>query len=549
MNKDDTNTNIQRGMNDINQAFKERDLKAKAQAMGLPYVNLITTPLNPDLALIFSYDEAQAAHAVLFFKSGKQLRLAAMEPKSPATENLVKKLQSKGYEVSLALASEESFESACRMYFKNKYKQSEPIQYTPEEIKPTSAEEEILNLESLKNKIEQSRYDVALGYVQTGAWKARATDIHFQPEAERVLVRFRIDGVLHPVFYLSRIIYDGILKEIKQQSHLKLNITSMPQDGQYGFNIGNRQINIRVSIVPTIFGEACVIRLQDLGHDFVSFSELGYEGEALRNLEESVKLPHGLILITGPTGAGKTTTMYSLLRSIDTKAKKAVTLEDPVEYRIPGIMQSQINPELGYTFSVGLKAALRQDPNVIMVGEIRDLETAETAAQASLTGHLVISTLHTNSAIESIPRLTNMGVKSFILAPALDLIVAQRLVRRICANCVEERKMTEGELEHCGFILNQISAKGIEAPDLPKTLRQGKGCALCGQSGYRGQIAVAEVLRFNQELRDMLLLNKPMPQIYDYIAKRCKMLELHQDGILKAIKGITTLDEVYRVSV
>jgi len=543
------NTRVQRGLEDINQAFKERDVEARAKAMAMPYVNLITSPINSDLSALLSRVEAEGAKAALFFKSGKQLRLAVTDPQSATTQELVNRLKASGYEVGLALGSSESINAAHRIYFQEKYKRAEKIENKVEENAMGSFDVEIANLADLKGKIESASADVGLNIIELGSFKARATDIHFQPERGNVLVRFRIDGVLRPIFYLTREAYDGLLKQIKQLAHLKLNVSIIPQDGQYTFTVNQRQINVRVSLLPTRFGEACVMRLLDPGDATLGFTELGYEGEALKHLEQAAGLPHGLILITGPTGSGKTTTLYALLKAIDPKLKKIVTLEDPVEYGLEGITQSQVNPEVGYTFSSGLRAVLRQDPNVIMVGEIRDLETAETAAQASLTGHLVISTLHTNSALESIPRLVNMGVKSFILAPALDLIIAQRLVRRVCTHCVEQRPATAPEQEQIQLTLDQIKAKGIPVAASLTTLRKIVGCTECGQSGYKGQVALAEVLRFNQELRDLLLENKPMPAVYDYINKHCRMLTLHEDGILKVIRGLTTLEEVYRVTV
>ncbi len=321
----------------------------------------------------------------------------------------------------------------------------------------------------------------------------------------------------------------------------------MPQDGQYSFLVNERKINVRVSIMPSHYGETIVMRLLDSQKTFEEFSALGYEGEALNNVLESLKLPHGMILVTGPTGSGKTTTMYSMLQSIDTKAKKVITLEDPIEYDLAGITQSQVDHDVEYNFATGLRAILRQDPDIIMIGEIRDLETAETAAQASLTGHLVISTLHTNSALESISRLVNMGVKNFILAPALDLIIAQRLVRRLC-ECAEDKPITESEKEQIELLIASASKKGIEVPAVPVTLKHPKGCDKCGQLGYKGQVAITEVLRFDQKLRDLILEGKPMSEIHAYINEHLKMLTLQEDGVLKVLRGMTTLEEVYRVA-
>ncbi len=290
------------------------------------------------------------------------------------------------------------------------------------------------------------------------------------------------------------------------------------------------------------------MRLLDAEKAGIPLEELGFEGEALKNMQESIGLTHGMVLVTGPTGSGKTTTLYTMLQQIDTAAKKVITLEDPIEYNLPGISQSQVAEDKDYDFASGLRAILRQDPDVIMVGEIRDLETAETAAQASLTGHLVISTLHTNSAVESIPRLVNMGLKSFILAPALDLIVAQRLVRKLCPECSKMEPITDSERQHIEETLAASKAKGVEVPSVPAELKHAVGCDRCGDTGFQGQISISEVLRFDQGLRNAILENKPMPEIYEYIDKNCKMLTLHEDGILKVVKGVSTLEEVERVA-
>jgi type IV pilus assembly protein PilB len=540
---------VQNDIRDINQSFKERDIQEKAKTLDIPYVNLILFPINPDFSKYLSQEDSQNANAAIFFKSGKKIKLAVTDPDKQETKELLEKMKTGGYEVTFNLCSEESLKDAQKIYFTSEYIKHKKITETTIEEKDLGTfVQEIENLEQLKNKIEAATYEEALNYIQVGGYKTKSSDIHFQPEENQVLVRFRIDGVLRPVFYLSRQIYEGLLKQIKFLSQLKLNITKVPQDGQYNFIVNKRRINVRVSMIPSNYGETCVMRLLDSKKTFERFENLGFEGEALQNMKECINLPHGMILVTGPTGSGKTTTMYSMLQSIDTKAKKIITLEDPVEYNLDGITQSQVNSENDYSFIMGLRAILRQDPDVIMIGEIRDTETAETAAQASLTGHLVISTLHTNSAVEAIPRLVNMGVKSFILAPALDLIVAQRLVRVVCPDCAKERQITDKEREHFQQVLESVKAKGFDVPEISNTIKETKGCDKCGNTGFTGQIAIVEVLRFNQELRNLILENKSMPEIYDYINKNLRMISMHEDGILKVIRGITTLEEVYRVA-
>ncbi len=540
-------TKVQAGMQNINQAFKERDVQAKAKELNIAYVSLIGVPLNPDLAKVITQEEAQAAQAVIFAKTGKKLRLALVNPENAAVKELIAKLQADGYEVQAHLCSDESLESGQSIYFSSTYKEQEEIENKVETEAIGNTEEELGNLEELRDRIEASNFEQALNYVQVGAYKAHATDIHFEPQEADVLVRFRIDGVLKAVFNLSHKIYSGILTEMKHLSRLKMNVNNVPQDGQYSFKINEGQINVRVSSLPTHYGETAVLRLLDPNKGFANFEELGFTGANLDYIKEAITLPHGMILITGPTGSGKTTTLYSMLQSIDTKAKKVITLEDPIEYNLASISQSQVDPDNGYDFASGLRAILRQDPDVILVGEIRDLETAETAAQASLTGHLVLSTLHTNSAVESLPRLVNMGVKSFILAPALDLIVAQRLVRRLCNDCKQEGEITEAERKHMDEVIAKIKEKGYEVPEATK-LNHPQGCDICAHTGYIGQVTVAEVLRFTDGLRNLILDEKPMPEVYEYIEKEIKMLTMREDGVLKVLQGITTLDEIFRVT-
>lgn len=544
-----TTSKIQSQIANMKQLAKEKDIQGKAKKMGYQYVNLLRFAVNPDLASFIPKEKSLKAKAAAFFRSGKKVRLAVLNPDLPATKALITELKIKGYVVSVIMCSRESLANAQAVYDRHQKQVHGEVVNTEvkeEEIKTTASE---LNaLEGLKHEIETGVSDDALNTIQVGAYKVNASDIHFQPQEKDVLVRFRIDGILRQVFTLNTHTYEGILKQIKYQAHLKLNLTKVPQDGQYSFLINERKINVRISTMPSHYGETIVMRLLDSNRTFESFENLGYEGEALNNLKNALNLPHGMILITGPTGSGKTTTMYSLLQSVDTKAKKVITLEDPIEYDLEGITQSQVDEEQSYDFPTGLRAILRQDPDIIMVGEIRDLETAETAAQASLTGHLVISTLHTNSAIEALSRLSNMGIKNYILAPALDLIVAQRLVRKLCENCAVESPITDKEKDEIHLAMDSIARKGLPLPKVPTTLKHYKGCDRCANLGYVGQIAISEVLKFDQKLRDMLLEQRPMPEVQKYVDEHLKMITLHEDGILKVMKGLTTFEEVYRVS-
>lgn len=539
-------TPLQHNLGGINQAFKEREIQRLAKEQGLPYVYLIGFPINPDLASTLTQEHAIKAGVAIFFKSGKKIKLASSQPDSAAAREILAVLRDQGYEIALHLCSEESLKSAYRIYT---LAPEVPLD-SDESLMPRdlgSALEEIQNLTNLKQKIENAPYEAALNYIMVGAYRTGASDIHFQPEKKATIVRFRIDGVLQHVFDLTSKVYYGILTEIKYTARLKANVIALPQDGQFSCSVQGQEINVRVSTLPTQFKEACVMRLLDSNKTFADFATLGYTGKALKDLEEAMNFSHGMILITGPTGSGKTTTLYSMLKKIDVNVKKVLTLEDPIEYDLPGISQSQVDADQGFDFLGGLRAVLRQDPDVIMVGEIRDLETAETAAQAALTGHLVVSTLHTNSAVEAIPRLVNMGVRSFILAPALKLLVAQRLVRKVCPHCSLNQPLVASETSLLQAVLQSLQSKGVSL-SLPAHIKHVVGCTQCSNTGYMGQISIAETLPFDSRLRDFILENKSMPEIYRYIDQEVKMVTLKEDGMMKVMAGITTLEEVLRVA-
>ena len=549
INMPEDKTKIQIGLQNINQDFKEKDVQERAKIMGISYVKLLNIPLNPDYGRMISKEDSVVSGIVIFFKSGKDIKLAVIDPTNEKTKEFISIFEEKEYKVTINLCSEESLRYAQDIYYANEHQNKKGKTNAFNESDLASFADEIKNLEDIKEKIEHSTYDVALNYIQVGGYKTHSSDIHFQPEQNGVLVRFRIDGILKPVFTLTHDIYDGITKQVKQLSSLKLNIVNSPQDGQYSFLINKRKINVRVSYLPSKYGESCVMRLLDSQKTFSDFEELGFEGLALKNIKKGAQLPHGMILVTGPTGSGKTTTMYSMLQSIDIQKEKVITLEDPIEYDLSGITQSQVDSYAKYDFATGLRAVLRQDPDIIMIGEIRDLETAEVAAQASLTGHLVISTLHTNSALESIPRLINMGLKSYILAPSLELIIAQRLVRKVCPHCKKTRKATLPEQKQIEIVLEIVKSKNIEAPAVPTEITYGEGCDKCAGTGYLGQIVISEVLRFTEDLRALILADEPISKIRHHLNQHSKMLSLQEDGIMKVIKGVTTLEEVYRVTV
>ncbi len=377
------------------------------------------------------------------------------------------------------------------------------------------------------------------------ATKSRASDIHIEPEENRTKVRYRIDGILHEKLSLPKIIHNALISRIKILSEMKIDEKRIPQDGRFNFKLNNEEVDLRVSTLPTVNGEKVVIRLLKKTGGIPTLNELGLRGTQLKDLEESIIKPHGIILITGPTGSGKTTTLYSILSKLNKPSVNIMTLEDPVEYQIPGINQVQINPQAGLTFATGLRSFLRQDPNIILVGEIRDKETTQLAIQAALTGHLVFSTLHTNDAATAIPRLIDLGAEKFLISSVLTCVVAQRIVRRICPYCkitYQPEKVVE---ENIKTVLDYYYPKIFS--DKPLMLTKGLGCTECNNTGYLGRIAIFEVLKISSSI-NRLILQQASAKDIEEMAKKEGLITMKQDGYLKVLDGITTIEEVLRVA-
>ena len=532
----------------INREFEERAVAERAQKMGMNYIDIAKVRINPDHLKVISGQDANQSLVIPFFKLGKKLRLAIVHPTNPGTQAIIRKLKDEGYAINVNLASETGLREALPAY-----KQIEgptPIEAKNiiDESKIASYQEEIENLTSLREKVQSVTAEEALNFINVGALKTGASDIHYQPEEGTVVVRFRIDGVLQEVLQIDRGTYNYISNQLKYKAGMKLNVNTIPQDGRYFFTVNERKIDVRVSSIPTEYGESFVCRLLDSKKKSLGFEELGFEARNLELLNKALTLPNGMVLVTGPTGSGKTTTLYSLLNQFNQPENKIITLEDPIEYHKTGITQSQINEKRGYTFGSGLRAILRQDPDIVMIGEIRDEDTAETAAQAALTGHILLSTLHTNSAIETVPRLLNIGLKPFMIAPSLSIVMAQRLVRKICPYCAQQEPVNEGERKALTAAIEEIKKIYPEANlSLPPTLPRGKGCEKCSNTGYLGQLSVAEMFENNDELKDKILSGAPTSELFKAI-RADGMLTMGEDGILKVLRGITTLDEIERVT-
>ena len=378
------------------------------------------------------------------------------------------------------------------------------------------------------------------------AVRDKASDIHIEPDEKSIAVRYRIDGILQKVLEVPKTLQSAIVSRLKIMSNLKIDESRLPQDGRLRMTIDNAEVDFRLSTLPTVNGEKVVMRILDKSAGILGFKELGLDGLSLERMEDNIDKAHGMVLVTGPTGSGKTTTLYAVLGKIMSPNINIVTLEDPVEYRVPGINQSQVNSGIGYDFGSGLRTIVRQDPDVILIGEIRDLETATMAVQSALTGHIVLSTLHTNDAAGAIPRLIDMGIEPFLITSSTNAVIAQRLVRKICQDCKEAVELPE---ESLGETIDEI--KKLPEKYRPKddtlVFYRGKGCDQCNKSGYKGRMGIYEVLPVNEEIKQLALKRVSASELTKQ-AIADGMITLKQDGILKALKGETTLEEVWRVT-
>lgn len=403
--------------------------------------------------------------------------------------------------------------------------------------------------EELENAVASNNIPQLVQILLSSAIEQGASDIHIEPMQNTIRVRYRVDGVLHRIIEYPRNLNPGVVARIKIVSNLKIDEQRLPQDGRTQLTTDEgREMDVRVSTLPTINGEKVCMRLQDKSRDIPDFDELGITGRNLDVISRAIDAPNGIFLVTGPTGSGKTTTLYSALSVLNKVSDNIMTCEDPVEYQMDGLNQSQMRPEINFDFASGLRTALRQDPDIIMVGEIRDLETVEIAIRAALTGHLVLSTIHTNSACETITRLIDMGAKPFLISSAVRAILAQRLVRKVCEHCREEVDADPKLLEN----VKQDIANYTPANDREKTgianmkFYRGKGCEACNGTGYKGRVGIYEALEITPEIQRLIVKERPGNEIEEAALKE-GLVKLRTDGILKALEGVTTLEEVYEI--
>lgn len=531
---------------------REREEEDVAQIIsekyGIPYVDLSLKEIDNDALRVIPEEAARAAEAAAFEKTAKALSLAIQDPNSPALKTLTEELTSRGYAIHTFLASRKSLERAFERYRDLSFAATSKaglLAVSAETL--ADIEKKGATKAALKEELDETiqlkpldRISRLLEIVMAGAFALRASDIHFEPGEAATLLRLRIDGLLSDAYSFDPPTYHQLNSRIKLLSGMKLNVTNQAQDGRFSMMKKENQVEIRASFIPGNYGESIVMRILDPEATKVSYKDLGIHPKLLARLETEIRRPNGMLLTTGPTGSGKTTTLYSFLREIHTPEIKIITIEDPVEYHLEGIVQTQVSGDV-YTFAEGLKSIVRQDPDIIMVGEIRDGETAGIAIQAALTGHFVFSTLHTNNAAGTFPRLVDLGADPKSFGSAVTVSMAQRLVRKLDPNQKKERPLTQEEKEIINKILAPLADKSL-LPEKIETVWEPDP-ASAEETGYKGRVGLYEAIFMDDELATFLRDNPPENDIAKLAAKQ-GYLTMAQDGIIKALTGITSLSEV-----
>jgi len=530
--------------------------KARAEVLGLQYVDLSTQRIDDSVANSIPEHIAKRHKVIAISKNGSKLTVAVADPSNPVALQDVR-LASGAQQISTVLSTEEDIEEAIRRCYKAAGAGEGAVvpvagamagsgggggglSSISEAIATYGAREETLEEDeaALRGAAEEAPIIRIAHTIIQQAIRETASDIHVEPDRRGVRVRYRIDGVLHEVMPLPKYIQAPMISRLKIMSDMNIAERRVPQDGRIPIRWENKDYDLRVSCLPTIHGEKIVMRILDKTSVLIGLSKLGFTAEVQAQVEELTSQPNGMFLSTGPTGAGKTTTQYSILHRINTVDKNIITVEDPVEYQLAGISQVHVNRKAGLAFGNALRSFLRQDPDIIMVGEMRDLETAEIAIEASLTGHLVLSTLHTNDAPSAVIRMVDMGVEPYLISATVIGVLAQRLTRKICTNCKTSYTVPGKELRRFGF--------KPEDPEQEVTLYRGTGCELCRNTGYKGRTGVYELMRINDEIAELVVRRAPLADIRE-AAKANGMHELREDGLLKVLEGMTTPDEVMRV--
>ncbi|NCF75343.1 MAG: AAA family ATPase [Xanthomonadaceae bacterium] len=528
---------------------EESFYKNIADYFKMPFIILKDKIIRRDILNLIPEPIAHVHRIIVFDKTNQECKIATTNPQDfQIIEFIKKKIQGN---IKIFVTTPKSIDNVIQEYHKG-------LKSEFKEINKISIDKAIKNDNQKNEKLKQLAEDLPIVRIVDTLLEyaifEKCSDIHIEPLEKETIVRYRIDGIMRKVMTLPKNTHAGIVARIKVLSNLKLDEHRLPQDGRFKIKTSEYQVSFRVSIIPIFDGEKVVIRILDEKSQILSLKKLGLQEQPFEIIKRNIEKPHGIILVTGPTGSGKTTTLYSILNVLNKPSVNISTIEDPIEYRMPGINQSQVSVKAGFTFASGLRAFLRQDPDIIMVGEIRDEETAEIAVNAAMTGHLVLSTLHTNDAVTTIPRLSDMKVPSFLISTTINCIIAQRLVRKICQNCITSYKLTKEMREdlsqkiNIDSILKMLKEKKIIAnKDLKNLLfYKGKGCKKCNNEGYKGRIGIYEILEITPEIKEAID-RKASSEELRKIAKKQNMLSILEDGFIKAKNGITTIEEVLRV--
>ncbi|OGH14076.1 MAG: hypothetical protein A2687_02315 [Candidatus Levybacteria bacterium RIFCSPHIGHO2_01_FULL_38_26] len=530
----------EKAIESLNLIKKEEIEKAKAKSLGLPFISLGSSSFSPQALGFIPFSVAERFSLIPFAYDDKLKTLSVAMSNATDLEAISFIRRRTGLNIKVFAAEKNDVEQAISVQYrqglvgevgealKESVEVSEKVHtYDTTQISQTVAEAPIA-------KIVSTILDYAMA--------SRSSDIHVEPQEDRIRVRYRIDGILYDKLSLPKNVQDSVVSRIKIMSDMKIDEHRIPQDGRFNFKTGDKEVDLRISVLPTAHGEKIVMRLLRKSGGIPSLEKLGLSGASLRNLETAILRPHGIIIVCGPTGSGKTTTLYSVLSRLNTTRVNIMTLEDPVEYQITGVNQVAINPAVGLTFATGLRSFLRQDPNIILVGEIRDQETTDLAIQAALTGHLVFSTLHTSNAAGALPRLIDLGAQSFLLASTMNAVLGQRIVRIICDHCKESYIPLPQIVDEMKNVLQKLFPSNKEIK-----LYKGKGCDECGSSGYLGRIGIFETLPVSEKIIKLISENADSGTIERQAISE-GMITMKQDGYLKALGGVTTIEEVIRVA-
>ncbi len=539
---------------------EEKSTQIMAEELNLPYIDLTRIPINTDGLRLITEEDAREAQLAVFEIVGKKVSLAVKNPNSEKTLEATESLKRRGYEVYVYMTSMQSLKKAWDRYKDLSFAfetEAGSLDISNEEIetliKKTQRLSDISTLIQDALSIKKShRVSHLIAIIMAGGLATKASDIHIEAETDFARLRYRLDGVLVEAIQFDLETYKLLLSRIKLLSGLKLNIKEAAQDGRFTVKIYTSDIEIRTSTIPGAYGESIVMRLLNPKSLSAGLEDLGISPRLLHVLKAEISRPNGLVLTTGPTGSGKTTTLYAFLKYTQSAEFKVITIEDPIEYHLAGIVQTQVDDRKGYNFESGLRAAMRQDPDIIMVGEIRDAETANTAIQAALTGHMVFSTLHTNNAAGTFTRLIDLGADPKVLTSAIRVSIAQRLIRKLCTNCAKKVLIPESRVPLVAEVLKSLntympdSTEAKEFVNVPNEVYEAVGCELCNNTGYKGRIGVYEAILSDREIERVVRENPSEREIRDASRKQ-GILDMKQDGVLKVLRGITTFEELERV--